>query len=243
MSGWAITRKVFGKPSSISWPEFLRIKLARIRYQPLIFPDGVVIEKKCHESIIDSREKAQAVRFPDDLEGLTVLDVGCAEGFFCIQAALRGAERVIGCDIIPERIKIAKIMAKAWSLSDRVKFYTKGLYSIPPDWASDMVLCFAVAHHLHGGSHDTWRIISQPQANQQFLNNMLRAVEAVSRLTKRLTLWEYSFEYEGGKPDDVDHSLLGRLWVEHGLYDRVEFLGLSQCTPYKDRAIYHAFKG
>ena len=71
---------------------------------------------------------------------------------------------------------------------------------------------------------------------------MLRAVSAVAALTKEVTYWEYAFEFEDQKPKDVDHAVLGRLWVERGLYEKVDFLGLSQTLPAKDRALYRAHR-
>ena len=112
-------------------------------------------------------ERPSVIARLPDLQSKNVLDIGCAEGFFVIQAALRGAERAIGCDITESRLRIARIVAKAWQLQDRVRFSATSLYDIPPKWASDIVLCFAVVHHLHGspgdpGFHDTWQMISNP---------------------------------------------------------------------------------
>jgi len=234
------------KPSTITWRDFMTIQLTPIRYQPLLFPNDQVISHRRDKSILDSRDKLAAIELPGSLVGKTVLDIGCAEGFFVIQATLRGAERAIGCDIMESRLRIARVVAKAWQLQDRVWFSATGLYDIPPEWASDIVLCFAVAHHLHGspgepGFHDTWRMISNP-LRAKYVDNMLRAVAAVSSLTKEVTYWEYSFEYGDHKPKEVDHAALGRLWVQKGLYEQVEFIGLSQILPAKDRALYRAFK-
>jgi 2-polyprenyl-3-methyl-5-hydroxy-6-metoxy-1,4-benzoquinol methylase len=230
------------KPEAVSWRDFIFIQLAQTRYQPLIFPNGEVVLKRCSESILDSRDKLAVLDLPDDLTGKTLLDVGCAEGFFVIQAALRNAERAIGCDILPSRLNIARVVAKSWHVQDRVLFSQTELYDIPPEWASDIVFCFSVAHHLHDGFHDTWRIISSPQKYAKYFDNMMKAVATVSSLTKEVTYWEYAFEYSDHKPDEVDHTALGQLWIQHGLYKRVDFLGLSQTLPVKDRALYRAYK-
>ncbi len=243
LSGLLTTRK----PAAISWRDFMVIQLTPIRYQPLLFPNGEIIPKRCDKSILDSRHKLAAIGLSDNLTGKTLLDIGCAEGFFVIQAALRSAERAIGCDVWEARLRLARIVARAWRVQDRVLFSATDLYSIPSKWASDIVLCFAVAHHLHAdsgerGFHDTWRMISDLGRYAKYVDNMLRAVSAVSSLTNEVTYWEYSFEYEDCKPSDVDHAALGRLWVQNGLYQRVDFMGLSQALPMKDRALFRAFK-
>ena len=71
---------------------------------------------------------------------------------------------------------------------------------------------------------------------------MLRAVSAVSALSKEKTYWEVCYEYSGKKPDNIDFTKLGRMWEEKGIYRKVEFKGLSQSSKIKDRAIYHAYK-
>ncbi len=235
------------KPATLGWRDYLTVQFTPVRYQPLLFPGGEVIEHRRDESILDSRDKLLAIGLPDNLTGKTVLDIGCAEGFFVIQAVLRGAERAIGCDIMEPRLRIARAVAKAWRMQDRVLFSRTDLHNIPLEWASDVVFCFAVVHHLHSSSgeprfHDTWQMISNPRKYAKYVNNMLRAVAAVSSLTKEVTYWEYSFEYEDHKPRDVNHGALGRLWVQNGLYQAVDFVGLSQTLPMKDRALYRAFK-
>jgi len=214
----------------------------QIRYQPLIFPDGSVIRKKCCDKIPDSREKLRALGLPDDLSGKTFLDIGCAEGFFVIHAATHGAEFARGCDMTAERIDIARIVAKTWKLGDKTDFQHAGLYDFPPAYAADIVTCLAVAHHLHGGNHDTWQIISNPEKHADSFENMLRAVEAVAALTREMTCWEYCYEYDPVKPHDVDFTRLAKTWEEKGIYRKVVFRRLLQSYDVKDRAIYHAYK-
>jgi 2-polyprenyl-3-methyl-5-hydroxy-6-metoxy-1,4-benzoquinol methylase len=235
------------KPAAIKWRDFVTILLTPIRYQPLLFPPDEVIPPRRDASILDSRAKLAAIGLPDDLSGKTVLDIGCAEGFFVVQAALRGAERAMGCDLVPSRLRLARISADSWQLGDRVTFSAADLYSIPPEWASDIVMCFAVAHHLHASPgepsfHDTWQMIVSPDTHAEQVENMMRAVAAVASLTKEATYWEYCFEYQHHKPPHVDHAALGRWWVRKGLYKRVDFLGLSQALPLKDRALYCAYR-
>jgi len=233
------------KPGGLSWRGHLRILSAPIRYQPLLFPDGSVIEKKCDAAIIDSREKLPHLGMPDDLNGKTLLDVGCAEGFFVRESIRRGASFARGCDINGDRLQIARDVAKAWGFQHCTEFRLCELTEVPNEWASDIVTCLAVGHHLHGGNRNIWHIISDTANDPPAFENMLAAVGKIANLSKHMTIWEYSYEYwgpHGPKPDNVDYTLLCRIWQEHGIYNRVEFKGLSQETDTKDRAVYHAFK-
>jgi SAM-dependent methyltransferase len=56
----------------------------------------------------DSHEKLRRLGFPTDMTGLSVLDVGCNEGYFCQEAWGRGAVRVIGVDKNPDFLDQAR---------------------------------------------------------------------------------------------------------------------------------------
>lgn len=55
----------------------------------------------------DSLAKLECLRLPESLEGKSVLDVACNEGFFCQEAWQRGASRVVGIDKVPGFIERA----------------------------------------------------------------------------------------------------------------------------------------
>jgi SAM-dependent methyltransferase len=66
-----------------------------------------------------SHEKLKALRLDDlarlmkrdpscPLKGLSVLDLGCNEGFFCVEAVRQGASRVVGIDANAEFIEAAR---------------------------------------------------------------------------------------------------------------------------------------
>jgi tRNA (mo5U34)-methyltransferase len=47
----------------------------------------------------DSAYKLQHLGIPDDLRGMTVLDIGASDGFFSFEAERRGARRVLATDV------------------------------------------------------------------------------------------------------------------------------------------------
>jgi ubiquinone/menaquinone biosynthesis C-methylase UbiE len=56
----------------------------------------------------DSIAKLTSLRLPERLDGKSVLDIGCNEGFFCQEAWRRGAKRVVGLDNQPTYISRAR---------------------------------------------------------------------------------------------------------------------------------------
>ena len=66
----------------------------------------------------DSHGKLIRIALPSDLVGLSLLDVGCNEGFFCHEAWRRGATRVVGID------RNAAFLDRARARDDRSEYRT-----------------------------------------------------------------------------------------------------------------------
>jgi len=91
----------------------------------------------------DPSLKLNAIGLPVDMTGMSFLDVGCAEGFFCMEAIRRGAREVMGVDINSEMIKIAKRISEKEEF--KPNFIIKDLFDIENQF--DIVLFLAVLHH------------------------------------------------------------------------------------------------
>jgi 2-polyprenyl-3-methyl-5-hydroxy-6-metoxy-1,4-benzoquinol methylase len=63
-----------------------------------------------------------AIEAPGTLEGKHVLDVGCGSGRYSIEAARRGAARVVGLDFAPTMLEIARKQAQEAGVGDRCEF-------------------------------------------------------------------------------------------------------------------------
>jgi tRNA (mo5U34)-methyltransferase len=50
--------------------------------------------------------------FPPDLQGQSVLDIGCNGGFYAIEMKRRGADRVVGIDTDPTYLAQARFAAE-----------------------------------------------------------------------------------------------------------------------------------
>ena len=95
------------------------------------------------------------------LEGKKVLDYGCGAGDNACLLAACGAE-VWGFDLSPVSIEKAKRRAELMGLSNRAHFdvFAAGQTSYG-DEQFDIVICFAILHHLHMMLDDVYREINR----------------------------------------------------------------------------------
>jgi len=85
---------------------------------------------------------------PEDLTGMRVLDIGCAEGFFSFEAERRGAREVIGIDSYPESIRRFNIVKAA--RQSNCSAFLMNVYDLEPRRLGtfDLVLFYGVFYHL-----------------------------------------------------------------------------------------------
>ena len=84
---------------------------------------------------------------PMDLSGKRVLDVGCSEGFFSIEAKRRKADYVLGIDADPRVIARANFAREILDLD--IDYRVCSVYDIDPGWGTfDVVFFLGVFYHL-----------------------------------------------------------------------------------------------
>ena len=65
-----------------------------------------------------------------DLSGKTILDIGCGSGVYCVEAARRGAAKIVGIDMSEEMVALAKNRSQELGYGDICEFiYTR----FPPE--------------------------------------------------------------------------------------------------------------
>ena len=79
--------------------------------------------------------------------GRSWLDFGCGSGEITTQLAILGATEVVGVDVTPGLLEMARRRAKLDGVSDRIRLICGDIRSIEPQ-PVDIVLSFAVLHHL-----------------------------------------------------------------------------------------------
>jgi tRNA (mo5U34)-methyltransferase len=84
---------------------------------------------------------------PDDLSGLSVLDIGCNAGFYSIEMKRRGAERVVAVDADPDYLEQAKFAARL--AEAEIEFRQLSVYDVARlGERFDLILFLGVFYHL-----------------------------------------------------------------------------------------------
>jgi SAM-dependent methyltransferase len=88
----------------------------------------------------DTAAKLRAIVMPKQLDGKRVLDLGCNEGFFSIEAKRRGAAEVVGIDERHDFIERAR------SRSKEVTFLAQS-WDVLPEGKFDLILMLSALHY------------------------------------------------------------------------------------------------
>jgi len=113
-------------------------------YQKIHLPVGHTTSERDRSEIADRI-------FPSDLRGSSVLDVGCAEGFFCAEAKNRNAGKVVGIDVDKDRLEAARQLAEVLNLD--IEYHQMAVMNVNTLGAFDYVLCLNVLHHVSDPIH------------------------------------------------------------------------------------------
>jgi tRNA (mo5U34)-methyltransferase len=110
---------------------------------------------------------------PDDLSGMRVLDIGCAEGFFSFEAERRGAREVIGIDSFSDSVRRFNIVKEA--RQSNATAFLMNVYDLEPDRLGtfDLVLFYGVFYHLKHPQHALERIRSICTGTMLFQTHVL----------------------------------------------------------------------
>ena len=83
---------------------------------------------------------------PKDLSGKTVLDIGVNAGFFALEMKRRGAERVLGIDIMPHILAQARFTSHWFELP--IELLEWDVYDVGALGSFDIVVFLGVLYHL-----------------------------------------------------------------------------------------------
>jgi tRNA (mo5U34)-methyltransferase len=84
---------------------------------------------------------------PEDLRGMTVLDIGCNAGFYSLEMKRRGADRVLGIDTDPHYLRQARFAAEVNSVD--IEFRQMPVWDVAKlNETFDLVIFMGVLYHL-----------------------------------------------------------------------------------------------
>ena len=93
-------------------------------------------------------DKLPLYGLPEELTGLRVLDIGCAEGFFSFEAERRGAAEVVAIDSFPDSVRRFNICRDVFE--SQATAYLCNVYDLSPKTFGtfDLVMFYGVLYHL-----------------------------------------------------------------------------------------------
>jgi len=185
-----------------------------------------------------SRTKWEALHLPTDLAGRSVVDIGCSEGFFCLESAKRGANVVLGIDSRLTSLVCARLLALRHKTA--IKYQVATFPDLQVRQKYDYVLCLSVLHHLVS-TKDVWKVMSEKKyaRDKQKLEQYLRVLYS---MTDRGGSCIVEIPYEYDEIDErkcVDYDLFVECFVKAGFASATVLCQWEHTEKdRKDRVIY-----
>jgi tRNA (mo5U34)-methyltransferase len=136
---------------------------------------------------------------PADLNGMSVLDVGCNGGFYSIEMKRRGARRVLGIDHDDQYLDQARFAAEVTGLD--IEFRRLSVYEVGKlGERFDLVLFMGVFYHLR---HPLLALdlLRRHVASDWFIfQSMLRGSRTVPKVEENYPFWETALFDKPGFP-------------------------------------------
>lgn len=85
-----------------------------------------------------------------NLAGGKIIDLGCNEGYYCIEALREGAARVVGVDINSHRLDKARFVVEVLGI-DSIEYIQKSVYELTTEHLGenfDLALCLGLLHRV-----------------------------------------------------------------------------------------------
>jgi tRNA (mo5U34)-methyltransferase len=128
-----------------------------------------------------------AAAIPQDLDGATVLDIGCNGGFYSIEMKRRGAERVLGIDVCDRYLSQARFAAQTLGLE--IEFEKWSVYDVDSiSGQFDYVLFMGLLYHLRYPLFALDKVAKKVRGKLVF-QTMIRGSEQAGHWEKNYHFW------------------------------------------------------
>jgi SAM-dependent methyltransferase len=94
--------------------------------------------------------KWETIRKLLNVRGKTVVDLGCNEGYYCLEARRAGAARITGVDIDPDRVAKARFVMRALGIQD-IEVLEMSAYDVTQETLGgkcDLALALGLLHRV-----------------------------------------------------------------------------------------------
>ncbi len=135
--------------------------------------------------------KGVADAVPQDLSGLSVLDIGCNAGFYSHQMVERGASRVLGLDTDERYLEQARFAAEANGY--KIEFRKMSVYELDQlHERFDIVLFLGVFYHLRYPLFALDKVVKKVRGNLLFQTMIRPFPDAIKEITREpeYLFWE-----------------------------------------------------
>jgi tRNA (mo5U34)-methyltransferase len=136
---------------------------------------------------------------PDNLQGKTVLDIGCNAGFYAMEMKRRGADRVLGLDTDDEYLAQARFAADVSGLE--IEFRKMSTYDVGQLGEKfDLVIFMGVLYHLRHPLLALDLIHEHVARDLLLFQSMLRGSSEVDAIERDYDFWTTSHFDSPGYP-------------------------------------------
>lgn len=133
---------------------------------------------------------------PDNLEGKSVLDIGCNAGYIAFEAKSRGAERVVGVDLKQVYIDQANFCADVKGMD--IDFRVMNIYDLKKlAMQFDLVFCVGLLYHCYD-ILSAVRIVSEVTKHQLILETAIENIDSDLPLVRYSRWSQFSPAFKGG---------------------------------------------
>lgn len=105
-----------------------------------------MVEVNASNFVQGDRAETAKVIFSDSVKGLSLLDIGCAGGYFCFEAEKNHAGKVVGVELKDTRYRQSLLTRRL--IGSNVEFRQTDLFKLDTEEKFDVILFLNVIHHL-----------------------------------------------------------------------------------------------